>query len=64
MDSFHARFNLKILLTHHPRLRFASIGPETTKALAALGFQPALEAKEHTVAGLVKALEKAAPDDK
>jgi uroporphyrinogen-III synthase len=34
----------------------ASIGPETSKTLAALGIRPAVEAKEHTIAGLVKAL--------
>ena len=60
MDNFHARINLNKLLTLHPRIRFATIGPETSKALVALGFPPALEAKEHTIAGLVKALEKAA----
>jgi uroporphyrinogen III methyltransferase/synthase len=58
--NFHARFNLNQLLTAHPHIKFASIGPETTKALAALGLKPALEAREHTIAGLVKALEKAA----
>ncbi len=59
VENFHARFNLNQLLTAHPQVKFASIGPETSKALATLGFQPALEAKEHTIAGLVKALEKA-----
>jgi uroporphyrinogen III methyltransferase/synthase len=59
-QNFHARFNLNQLLTQHPQIQFASIGPETSKALLALGFKPALEAKEHTMAGLVKALEKAA----
>ncbi len=40
------------------------IGPasETSKAIAALGLQPALEAKEHTVEGLIKALEKASAE--
>jgi len=60
VENFHARINLNQLLTQHPRIRFATIGPETSKALLALGFSPALEAKEHTIAGLVKALEKAA----
>jgi len=60
VENFHARLNLKTLLTQYPRIRFASIGPETSKALVALGFPPALEAKEHTIPGLVKALEKAA----
>ena len=60
VEHFHARLNLKQLLTQHPRLQIASIGPETSKALLALGLPPALEAREHTMAGLVKALEKAA----
>jgi len=59
-QNFHARFNLNQLLTQHPQIQFASIGPETSKALLALGLKPALEAREHTIAGLVKALEKAA----
>jgi uroporphyrinogen-III synthase len=41
-----------------PNLRLASIGPETSKALQALGLQPAVEAKEHTLEGLVKAIER------
>jgi uroporphyrinogen III methyltransferase/synthase len=60
VENLHARFDLNKLLTSHPRLQFASIGPETSKALLALGLSPALEAREHTMAGLVKALEKAA----
>ena len=59
-QNFHARFNLTNLLTAHPQIQFASIGPETSKALLALGFKPALEAKEHTIPGLVKELEKIA----
>jgi uroporphyrinogen-III synthase len=37
-------------------MRIASIGPETTKALKKLGFSPDAEAKEHSIAGLVRAL--------
>ena len=62
VQNFHARLNLNQLLTAHPRIQLASIGPETSKAITALGFNPALEAKEHTIAGLVKALEKAGCD--
>jgi uroporphyrinogen III methyltransferase/synthase len=58
VENLHARLDLKRLLTDHPQIQFASIGPETSKAIAALGFKPAVEAKEHTIAGLVKALEK------
>ena len=59
VENFHARFNLPELLKKFPALRLASIGPETSKALAALGLTPTVEAKEHTMEGLVKALEKA-----
>ncbi|HEU4975327.1 MAG TPA: uroporphyrinogen-III C-methyltransferase [Baekduia sp.] len=37
-------------------LRLASIGPVTTAALRELGLEPAIEAAEHTPAGLVDAL--------
>jgi len=58
VENFHARFNLTELLTRHPKIRLASIGPETSKAILALGLKPAVEAKEHTIEGLVKALGK------
>jgi uroporphyrinogen III methyltransferase/synthase len=57
---FHARFPLPELLKKFPRLRLASLGPETTKALRALGLHPAVEAREHTLDGLVAGLLKAA----
>ncbi len=60
VEFFHARFDLPKMLHQFPRLKIASIGPETTKAIAALGLQPALEAKEHTTDGLLAALVKAA----
>jgi uroporphyrinogen III methyltransferase/synthase len=60
VENFNVRFNLKELLTRFPRIQLATIGPETSKAVVALGLRPALEAKEHTIAGLVKALEKSA----
>lgn len=59
VENFHARFNLPTLLKKFPETKMASIGPETTKAISALGLKPALEAKPHTIEGLVKALEKA-----
>jgi uroporphyrinogen III methyltransferase/synthase len=64
VQHFHARLNLKELKARFPRLKFASIGPETTKAIAALGLKADLEAREHTIEGLVKAIETAptAPD--
>jgi uroporphyrinogen III methyltransferase / synthase len=54
--NFHARFDLPSLLSKFPQLKTATIGPETSKALAALGLKPSLEAKQHTIDGLVAAL--------
>ena len=53
---FHARFDLPSLLNKFPRFKTVTIGPETSKALAALGLTPAVEAKQHTIDGLVAAL--------
>jgi uroporphyrinogen III methyltransferase / synthase len=53
---FHARFNLPDLMKKFPQLQTATIGPETSKALAQLGLTPTIEAKEHTIDGLVRAL--------
>ena len=39
-----------------PRMKLASIGPETTKALSLLGLAPNMEAREHTIDGVVKSL--------
>jgi uroporphyrinogen III methyltransferase/synthase len=58
---FHARFDLPALLRKFPRLKTATIGPETSKALAALGLKPTIEAKQHTIDGLVAALLGALP---
>ncbi len=59
VENFHARFDLPALLKKFPNTKLASIGPETTKAISALGCQPAIEAKPYTIEGLVKALENA-----
>ena len=56
VENFHARFNLPELQQKFPAMRIASIGPETSKALGALGLQPTVESKPHTIAGLVKAV--------
>jgi len=56
VENFHARFDLPKLLQQFPKTQLASIGPETSKALSALGLKPAVEAKEHTIPGLVTAL--------
>jgi uroporphyrinogen III methyltransferase/synthase len=58
VEHFHARFDLPALLKRFPGLKTASIGPETSKALAALGLRSTVEAKTHTVEGLVRALER------
>jgi uroporphyrinogen III methyltransferase/synthase len=56
VEHFHARFDLPALLKRFPQIKLASIGPETTKALAALNLKPAVEAKPHTIDALVNAL--------
>ena len=53
VEHFHARFDLPKLLKNFPQLKIASIGPETSKTIAALGLKPALEAKEHTTDGSI-----------
>ena len=59
VENFHARFDLPQLLQRHPQIRLASIGPETSTAIAALGLTSAVEARQHTISGLIKALEAA-----
>ncbi len=56
---FHERLNLPSLLDAFPEMRVASIGPETTKCLAGMGVKMDLEAREHTMDGLLKAILKA-----
>ena len=56
VENFHARFDLPTLLKRFPKTRLASIGPETSKALEALGLKPAVEARQHTIVGLVQAV--------
>jgi len=57
VENFHARFNLPELVRRFPKIQLASIGPETTKAVAALGLKPTVEAKEHSIHGVIKAVE-------
>jgi uroporphyrinogen III methyltransferase/synthase len=59
VEHFHARFDLPKLLKRFHQMKLASIGPETSKAIRALGLEPALEAKEHTTDGLIASLLKA-----
>ena len=43
-------------LVRSSRARLASIGPSTSAALRKLGFEPAVEAKNYTIPGLVEAI--------
>jgi uroporphyrinogen III methyltransferase/synthase len=56
VQHFHARFDLPALLQKFPQMRLATIGPETSKALGELGLKPDVEAKPHTIDGLVDVL--------
>jgi uroporphyrinogen III methyltransferase/synthase len=56
VEHFQARFDLPSLLKRFPQINLASIGPETTKALTALNIKPTLEARQHTIEGLVAGL--------
>lgn len=56
VENFHARFSLPGLLTRFPGLKTASIGPETSRSISALTHPPTVEAKDHTIDGLVTAL--------
>jgi len=59
VEHFHARFDLPKLLKKFPQTKLASIGPETSKAISVLGLKPTLEAKEHTMDGLIADLLRA-----
>ncbi|MDA7916391.1 uroporphyrinogen-III C-methyltransferase [Verrucomicrobia bacterium] len=56
VEHFDARMNLSETMKKWPHLKLASIGPETSKAIRALDLEPYVEAKEHTIDGLVDAL--------
>jgi uroporphyrinogen III methyltransferase / synthase len=58
VENFQVRFPLGELLKRFPEMKIASIGPETTKAIKALGLEPTVEAKPHNLAGIVKAIQK------
>ena len=59
VEFFHARFDLPKTLKQFPGLKVGSIGPETSRALAALKVKPALEAAIHTTDGVIESLIKA-----
>jgi uroporphyrinogen III methyltransferase/synthase len=56
VEQFHAKFDLPALVKKFPAMKLATIGPETSKAVAELKLKPTIEAKEHTIDGLVKEL--------
>lgn len=56
VENFHARFDLPKTRRMFPKLKLASIGPETSKAIRELGLEPELEAGVHTIDGLAQAL--------
>lgn len=56
VENFHTRFDLPRLVRKHPGIRLATIGPETTKALERLHLKPALQAKPHTLDGMIEGL--------
>jgi uroporphyrinogen III methyltransferase / synthase len=56
VEHFHARFGIPTLLKQFPEMKVASIGPETSKALLALGVEPQVEAAIHTTEGLISGL--------
>lgn len=56
VENFHARFDLPKLLKKFPAIKVASIGPETSKILQTLNIPISVEAKDHTVEGLVDAI--------
>jgi uroporphyrinogen III methyltransferase/synthase len=60
VEHFHNRFDLPSLLKQFPHAKLASIGPETSKAIQVLGLEATVEAKQHTVEGLLLALLKSA----
>jgi uroporphyrinogen III methyltransferase/synthase len=63
VENFHARFNLPKLLQQFPGTQLASIGPETSRAIQVLGLKPAVEARQHTIDGLVRSVMAAAVRD-
>lgn len=58
VEHFHERFDLPMLTRKFPGMALASIGPETSKAIRALGLEPAGEAAEHTMEGLARVILK------
>lgn len=59
VEHFHSRFDLPAMVKKHPRLKLASIGPETSKTLAALGLTATVEANPHSIDALLLAIAEA-----
>lgn len=59
VENFHARFDLPKMVAAFPHMKLASIGPETSRALTTLGLSALVEAKPHTIDGLVSSIVKA-----
>jgi uroporphyrinogen III methyltransferase/synthase len=59
VENFHQRFNFADVLKRFPKVKIASIGPETTKELTKHAMTPTVEAEPHNLDGLVAAIEKA-----
>jgi len=55
---FHTLYDLPQLVKKFPKMRLASIGPETTKALYNLNLAPHVEASPYSVPALIEAIEK------
>ncbi len=55
VDCFFKDFRPKDV---NEKIKIASIGPTTTDTLKKFGIRPAVEAKEHTIDGLMEAMEK------
>jgi uroporphyrinogen III methyltransferase/synthase len=54
--SFAGRYDARRLREIAKKARVVSIGPVTSKTLRALGLAPRVEAREHTVAGVIRAI--------
>jgi uroporphyrinogen III methyltransferase/synthase len=64
VENFHKRFDLPKIKKQFQNIRFASIGPETSKALRSLSLEADVEAREHDIPGLVRALQEKIKDNR
>ena len=54
--AFHNHYDLPTLIRQFPGMKIASIGPETSKAIQALGVEPTVQANPYTVDAMVEAI--------